>query len=63
MGGGNKAQQLAAMQKRLQSMGGGGQDMGGLMKMLGGMGGGGGMGGMDMGGSGSSCKISVGDPW
>ncbi|KAK2672551.1 AAA ATPase domain [Fusarium oxysporum f. sp. vasinfectum] len=52
MGGGNKAQQLAAMQKRLQSMGGAGgaggmPDMGSLMKMLGG--GGGGMpGGMDM---------------
>jgi signal recognition particle subunit SRP54 len=51
MGGGNKAQQLAAMQKRLQSMGGAGgaggmPDMGSLMKMLGG---GGGMpGGMDM---------------
>ncbi|RKU45102.1 Signal recognition particle [Coniochaeta pulveracea] len=52
MGGGNKAQQMAAMQKRLQSMGGAGAggggmpDMGSLMKMLGG----GGMpGGMDMG--------------
>ncbi len=44
MGGGNKAQQLAAMQKRLQSMGGGGAggmpDMGSLMRMLGGAGGG-----------------------
>lgn len=52
MGGGNKQQQLAAMQKRLQSMGGAGgaggmPDMGSLMKMLGGAGGG--MpGGMDM---------------
>lgn len=60
MGGGNKAQQMAAMQKRLQSMGGGAggagagaggmPDMGSLMKMMGGMGGGGGGGGMpDMG--------------
>jgi signal recognition particle subunit SRP54 len=58
MGGGNKQQQLAAMQKRLQSMGGagaagpGGMDMNAMMKMLGGGGGGGagmpGMGGMDM---------------
>ncbi|KAI9898782.1 hypothetical protein N3K66_007142 [Trichothecium roseum] len=51
MGGGNKAQQMAAMQKRLQSMGGAGgaggggmPDMGSLMKMFGG--GGGGAGGM-----------------
>jgi signal recognition particle subunit SRP54 len=56
MGGGNKTQQLAAMQKRLQSMGGAGgaggaggmPDMGSLMKMLGGGGGGGMPGGMDM---------------
>ncbi|EQL01489.1 signal recognition particle 54 kDa protein [Ophiocordyceps sinensis CO18] len=63
MGGGNKAQQMAAMQKRLQSMGGGAggaggaggmPDMGSLMRMLGGGGGGGGMpgggmpGGMDL---------------
>ncbi|KAJ4286871.1 Signal recognition particle [Collariella sp. IMI 366227] len=57
MAGGNKAQQLAAMQKRLQSMGGMGggsggmPDMASLMKMFGGGGGGGGMpglGGMDM---------------
>ncbi|TLS30057.1 hypothetical protein PpBr36_02805 [Pyricularia pennisetigena] len=53
MGGGNKQQQLAAMQKRLQSMGGAGgaggmPDMGSLMKMLGGGGGGGMPGGMDM---------------
>jgi signal recognition particle subunit SRP54 len=52
MAGGNKAQQLAAMQKRLQSMGGAGgaggmPDMASLMKMFGGGGGGGG-GGMDM---------------
>ncbi|OTB01698.1 hypothetical protein M426DRAFT_63424 [Hypoxylon sp. CI-4A] len=51
MGGGNKAQQMAAMQKRLQSMGGAGAggmpDMASLAKMFGG--GGGGMpGGMDM---------------
>ncbi|CAP60900.1 uncharacterized protein PODANS_0_830 [Podospora anserina S mat+] len=52
MGGGNKAQQLAAMQKRLQSMGGAGgagggmPDVGSLMKMLGGGGGPGG--GFDM---------------
>ncbi|KAI1762447.1 signal recognition particle protein [Hypoxylon sp. FL1150] len=51
MGGGNKAQQMAAMQKRLQSMGsaggGGMPDMASLARMLGG--GGGGMpGGMDM---------------
>ncbi|KAF2677636.1 signal recognition particle protein [Lentithecium fluviatile CBS 122367] len=52
MGGGNKAQQLAAMQKRMQSMGGanamggggGMPDLGAMMKMLGGgRGGGGGM--------------------
>jgi signal recognition particle subunit SRP54 len=60
MAGGNKAQQLAAMQKRLQSMGGMGgmggaggmPDMASLMKMFGGGGGGGGgmpgLGGMDM---------------
>jgi signal recognition particle subunit SRP54 len=54
MAGGNKAQQLAAMQKRLQSMGGAGgaggmPDMASLMKMFGGGGGGmGGLGGMDM---------------
>ncbi|XDG01606.1 hypothetical protein ABKA04_001221 [Annulohypoxylon sp. FPYF3050] len=51
MGGGNKAQQMAAMQKRLQSMGGAGAggmpDMASLARMFGG--GGGGMpGGMDM---------------
>ena len=54
MGGGNKAQQMAAMQKRLQSMGGaggvgaaggspGGMDLGAMMKALGGGGAGGGM--------------------
>ncbi|KAJ9660589.1 Signal recognition particle [Coniosporium apollinis] len=58
MGGGNKAQQMAAAQKRLQSMGGagaaggpGGMDMAKIMQMMGGGGGGGGMpnlGGMDM---------------
>ncbi|KAL2255538.1 hypothetical protein VTK26DRAFT_3163 [Humicola hyalothermophila] len=52
MAGSNKAQQLAAMQKRLQSMGGaaagGMPDMASLMKMFGGGGGGGGLGGMDM---------------
>lgn len=58
MGGGNRQQQMAAMQKRMQSMGGaggagapGGMDLGAMMKMLGGGGGasGGGMpGGMDM---------------
>ncbi|KAF2469616.1 signal recognition particle protein [Lindgomyces ingoldianus] len=64
MGGGNKQQQLAAMQKRMQSMGGAGgmgggmPDLGAMMKMLGGGGRGGGgmpdmsalggMGGMDM---------------
>ncbi|KAI5859524.1 signal recognition particle protein [Durotheca rogersii] len=51
MGGGNKAQQFAAMQKRLQSMGGAGAggmpDMASLAKMFGG-GGGGFPGGMDM---------------
>lgn len=53
----NKQQQMAAMQKRMQSMGGGmpgmgGMDMSSIMKMMGGAGGapgGGGMGGMDMG--------------
>ncbi|KAI9863641.1 MAG: Signal recognition particle [Trichoglossum hirsutum] len=53
MGGGNRAQQMAAMQKRLQSMGGmpggspgpGGMDLGAMMKA---MGGGGMPGGMDM---------------
>jgi len=62
MGGGNKQQQMAAMQKRLASMGGAGgagagagggmPDMASLMKMFGGGGGGGagaGAGGMDMG--------------
>ncbi|MCJ1313178.1 Signal recognition particle [Agyrium rufum] len=53
MGGGNRQQQMAAMQKRMQSMGGAGRgggggggmpDMGALMKMMGGMGGGGGAG-------------------
>ncbi len=56
IGGGNKQQQMAAMQKRLASMGGAGgaggggmPDMGSLMKMFGGGGGAGGMpGGMDM---------------
>ncbi|KAI9722925.1 MAG: hypothetical protein M1812_001373 [Candelaria pacifica] len=58
MGGGNRQQQMAAMQKRMQSMGGGagagapgGMDIGSMMKALGGGGGGagGGMpGGMDM---------------
>lgn len=52
MGGGNRQQQMAAMQKRMQSMGGagpaggaGGMDLGAMMKMLGGGGaaGGGGM--------------------
>ena len=50
MAGSNKAQQLAALQKRLQSMGGlggaGMPDMASLMKMFGG--GGGGLGGVDM---------------
>lgn len=56
MAGGNKAQQLAAMQKRLQSMGGlgaaaaGMPDMASLMKMLGGGGGGSGGGGGGGGG-------------
>jgi signal recognition particle subunit SRP54 len=52
MGGGNKQQQLAAMQKRMQSMGGGAggagggmPDIGAMMKMMGGMGGMPGMGG------------------
>lgn len=58
MGGGNRAQQLAAMQKRMQSMGGAGgpggaggmPDLGAMMKMLGGGRGGGmpDMGGMDL---------------
>lgn len=51
MGGGNKNQQMAAMQKRLQSMGGGAggmPDMASLAKMFGGAGGGGMPGGMDM---------------
>ena len=54
MGGGNRQQQMAAMQKRMQSLGQGGMggggggmpDMGSLMKMMGGMAGGGGGGGM-----------------
>lgn len=51
VGGKNKQQQMEAMQKRLQSMGGAGRgggmpDMGALMKMMGGGGGGGGAGGM-----------------
>lgn len=55
MGGSNKQQQMAAMQKRMQSMGrgaggpaggGGMPDLGAMMKMLGGGGGGGGGGGM-----------------
>ena len=46
MGGANKQQQMAAMQKRLQSMGGaaggqGGMDMQSMLKMMGGGGGGG----------------------
>ncbi|KAI9715411.1 MAG: Signal recognition particle [Chrysothrix sp. TS-e1954] len=59
MGSNNKQQQMAAMQKRMQSMGrgaggapGGMPDLGSMMKMFGGGGGGGGdggMGGMDMG--------------
>jgi len=56
MQGGNKAQQMAAMQKRMQSMGGAARgqmpgmgDMGKMMQMLGGMNGGmPNMGGMDM---------------
>ncbi len=62
MGAGNRQQQMAAMQKRLQSMGGaggggagggmpGGMDIGAMMKALGGGAGGsgaGGMGGMGM---------------
>ena len=53
MGGANKAQQMAAMQKRLASMGGAGgggmPDLSSMMKMFGGGGGVGGMGGgMDM---------------
>ena len=57
MGGGNRQLQMAAMQKRMQSMGGagagaapGGMDLGAMMKMMGGGGGGGmpNMGGMDM---------------
>ena len=58
MQGGNKTQQMAAMQKRMQSMGGagrggmpgGGGDMAKMMQMMQGMGGGGGGpgGGMDM---------------
>lgn len=56
MQGGNKAQQMAAMQKRMQSMGGAGRGMGGpggnnlqgMMQMLQGMGGGGGGGMPDM---------------
>ena len=61
MGGNNRAQQMAAMQKRMQSMGRGGgggmpgmpgmggagmPDMASMMKMLGGQGGGGGMSGL-----------------
>lgn len=51
MQGGNNKQQMAAMQKRMQSMGGmpggpgGGGGLGDMMKMLQGMGGGGGAGG------------------
>lgn len=61
MGGGNRAQQMAALQRRMQSMGGaggaggagpGGMDLNAMMKALGGGGGGGGAaglpGGMDM---------------
>ena len=52
MGGGNRQQQMAAMQKRMQSLGAGGAGAGGmpdmntLMKMMGGGGAGGGGGGM-----------------
>ena len=52
LGGGNRQQQMAAMQKRMQSLGAGGAggggmpDMGALMKMMGGGGGGPGGGGM-----------------
>ncbi|KZF20297.1 signal recognition particle protein [Xylona heveae TC161] len=57
MGGGNRQQQMAAMQKRMQSLGGGaggagpgagpgGMDIGAMMKMLGGGGGAGAGGGM-----------------
>ncbi|KAI9675843.1 MAG: Signal recognition particle [Trizodia sp. TS-e1964] len=55
MGGGNQQHKMAAMQKRMQSMGGaggqGGMDMNAMMKMMQGAQGGGmgGMGGMDMG--------------
>lgn len=55
MGGGNRAQQMAAMQRQAQSMGGagrgapGGIDIGAMMKMLGGGGGGPGMPGMPAG--------------
>ena len=56
MGGGYRQQQMAAMQKRMQSLGQGGMggggggmpDMGSLMKMMGGMGGAGGGGMPDM---------------
>ena len=56
MGGGNRQQQMAAMQKRMQSLGQGGMggggggmpDMGSLMKMMGGLGGAGGGGMPDM---------------
>lgn len=56
MGGANRQQQMAAMQKRMQSLGQGGAggggggmpDMGSLMKMMGGMGGGSGGGMPDM---------------
>ena len=56
MGGGNRQQQMTAMQKRMQSLGQGGMggggggmpDMGSLMKMMGGMGGAGGGGMPDM---------------
>lgn len=54
LGGGNRQQQMAAMQKRLQSVGGGPggagaggmPDMATMMKMMGNLGGGGGSGGM-----------------
>ncbi|KAF2865705.1 signal recognition particle protein [Massariosphaeria phaeospora] len=63
MGGGNKAQQLAAMQKRMASMGGanamggGMPDIGAMMKMLGG--GGGGAGGGRGGGGGGMPDMSA----
>ncbi|EPQ66398.1 Bgt-350 [Blumeria graminis f. sp. tritici] len=72
MGGGNKQQQMAAMQKRMASMGGAGAggmpDMGSLMKMFGGAGGSGGLDmqamkqqmGSLMGGAGSIGRAGAG---